>query len=132
MKTAVGFLAGAVTVGAATAAAAYYLQKKGVINVEVSYESESGETVTRRLDAIVDEKAAQLAHNAASATAELAQSAADSAYQLAQTAKTTVSEQLEIIDRQLRRARAHARELAQDISNHKDAQEIMLGELEMI
>ena len=98
----------------------------------MSYENERGQTVTRPLDAIMDEKASQLAHSAADAASELAHNAASATLSLARAAKTTVSEQLESIDRQLRRAREQAQELAKDAESAHSADELMFGELELV
>ena len=132
MNKVASFIAGIAAVGAGLAAAAYYYQKKGVINIEVSYENERGQTVTRPLDALVDEKASQLAHSAADAASEFAHSAANATVSLARAAKTTVAEQLESIDLQLRRAREQAQELAQDAASAHSADELMFGELELV
>lgn len=132
MNKVASFVAGVAAVGAGIAAAAYYYQKKGVINIEVSYENERGQTVTRPLDALMYEKAAQLAHSAADAASDFAHNAANATVSLARAAKTTVSEQLEKIDRQLRRAREQALELAKDAESAHSADELMFGELELV
>ncbi|MEG0751780.1 MAG: hypothetical protein RR998_09160 [Oscillospiraceae bacterium] len=92
MKKLVSFVAGMAAVGAGVAAAAYYFQKKGIVNVEVTYENDLGETVTRPLDELVDRKAAELADRAIVSASELAHSV-----------KVSLDEQLECVNRQLRK-----------------------------
>ncbi len=44
--------------GAAATGLVYYLQKRGIVSVEVNYDDEDGNSVTRPFDEIVDETAA--------------------------------------------------------------------------
>ena len=54
---AVGTLAVA---GAAATGLVYYLQKKGIVSVEVNYDEGEGNTVTRPFDEIIDKAAVQV------------------------------------------------------------------------
>lgn len=48
------FLGGIAATAAATAGAAYLLQKKGILNIEVNYNDKEGKPVTRGYDEIID------------------------------------------------------------------------------
>ncbi len=55
MNKFVALLVGVAAAGVGIAAATYSLQKKGVVNVEVTFEDENGEETTKGFDEIVDD-----------------------------------------------------------------------------
>ncbi len=73
---AVGTLAVA---GAAATGLVYYLQKKGVLSVEVNYDDEEGNAVSRQFDEIVDTVAANVGEKAKKAYVDVSKKVTDTA-----------------------------------------------------
>ena len=58
-------VAGLAVAGGALAAITYHLQKKGVVNIEVNYDDENGQPISKPIDKIVDDTVVDLKDKAA-------------------------------------------------------------------
>ncbi len=65
--------------GAAATGLVYYLQKKGIVSIEVNYDDEEGNAVSRRFDEIVDSAAANVGEKAKKAYVGVSKKVQDTA-----------------------------------------------------
>ena len=107
------FVSGLAITGGALAALTYHLQKKGVVNIEVNYDDEEGNPVTKPIDQIVDENVDKLKTKASAAMGDLS----DKAVSMAQGVKQTAKEQFDNLSNQLRKGKESVVEFAEDAAD---------------
>lgn len=103
-------VSGLAVAGGALAALTYHLQKKGVVNIEVNYDDQDGNPVTKPIDQIMDENVDKLKSKATAAMGDLS----DKAVTVAQDVKQSAKEQLDNLANQLRKGKDAVVELAEE------------------
>ncbi len=68
-------VSGLAVTGGALAALTYHLQKKGIVNIEVNYDDDEGNSVTKPIDQIIDENVDKLKNKAGGVAQDIRQSA---------------------------------------------------------
>ena len=71
MKWILRFFAVLAAIGTALSVAAYFLQKRGVLRIEVNYDDKDGVPVTRQLDEIVDTAAGSVSKKVSGVASEV-------------------------------------------------------------
>ena len=103
-------VAGLAVAGGALAAITYHLQKKGVVNIEVNYDDENGQPISKPIDKIVDDTVVDLKDKAAVAMQGLTHRAGEVAKDVGQSAKA----QLDSLGEQLKKEKDVVVEVAAD------------------